>query len=103
MTSRRKASHLLKSRFKGGFMTVQRRLSRKEKRRVERDFDYVTNILSQKFSMKSVKPITKTQENLFESYRQGYNIAAIGTAGTGKTMCALYLALTDVIQLEQYE
>ena len=84
-------------------MTVQRRLSRKEKRRVERDFDHVANILSQKFSMKSVKPITKTQENLFESYRQGYNIAAIGTAGTGKTMCALYLALTDVIQLEQYE
>ena len=84
-------------------MTVQRRLSRKEKRRAERDFDHVANILSQKFSMKSIKPITKTQEKLFENYRQGYNIAAIGTAGTGKTMCALYLALTDVLQLEQYE
>lgn len=84
-------------------MAAQRRLSRKEKRRVERDLDHMVNILNQKFSMRPIKPITKTQEILFESYRQGYNIAAIGTAGTGKTMCAVYLALTDVLQHEQYE
>jgi phosphate starvation-inducible protein PhoH len=84
-------------------MATQRRLSRKEKRRTERDLDHMVNILNQKFSMRPIKPITKTQEILFESYKQGYNIAAIGTAGTGKTMCAVYLALNDVLQLEQYE
>jgi phosphate starvation-inducible protein PhoH len=84
-------------------MAVQRRISRKEKRRVERDLDHMVNILNQKFSMRPIKPITKTQEILFESYKQGYNIAAIGTAGTGKTMCAVYLALNDVLQVAQYE
>jgi phosphate starvation-inducible protein PhoH len=84
-------------------MASQRRLSRKEKRRVERDLDHMVNILNQKFSMRPIKPITKTQEVLFESYKQGYNIAAIGTAGTGKTMCAVYLGLSDVLQKQEYE
>jgi phosphate starvation-inducible protein PhoH len=40
---------------------------------------------------------------MFESYKEGYNIAAIGTAGTGKTMCAVYLALQDVMKKGGYE
>jgi phosphate starvation-inducible protein PhoH len=84
-------------------MAIQRRLSRKEKRRAERDLDHMVNILNQKFSMRPIKPITKTQETLFDSYKHGYNIAAIGTAGTGKTMCAVYLALNDVLQNDRYE
>jgi phosphate starvation-inducible protein PhoH len=84
-------------------MAVQRRLSRKEKRRAERDLDHMVNILNQKFSMRVIKPITKTQETLFKSYLQGKNIAAIGTAGTGKTMCGLYLALKDVLEERDYE
>jgi phosphate starvation-inducible protein PhoH len=84
-------------------MALQRRLSRKEKRRTERDLDHMVGILNQKFSMRLIKPITKTQEKLFDSYQRGKNIAAIGTAGTGKTMCAIYLALSDVLQLQQYE
>lgn len=47
--------------------------------------------------MRKIKPITKTQEILFDSYYEEYNIAAIGTAGTGKTMCALYLGIQDVM------
>lgn len=103
MISRRKKTKSPKGSFKGGSMAVQRRLSRKEKRRAERDLDHMVNILNQKFSMRQIKPITKTQEILFESYRRGYNIAAIGTAGTGKTMCAVYLGLSDVLQSNQYE
>lgn len=53
--------------------------------------------------MRKIRPITATQSDLFESYEEGYNLAAIGTAGTGKTMCATYLALNDVLQKGEYE
>lgn len=53
--------------------------------------------------MRKIRPITATQSDLFESYNEGYNLAAIGTAGTGKTMCATYLALNDVLQKGEYE
>lgn len=84
-------------------MVVSRRLSRKEKRRHERNLDNIVNVVNQKFTMKKIQPITSTQETLFDDYKQGYNIAAIGTAGTGKTMCALYLALNDVMETKNYE
>jgi len=84
-------------------MAKERRLSRKEKRRAERDLDHNVGILNQKFSMRKISPLTPTQGDLFESYREGYNVAAIGTAGTGKTMCAMYLALNDVLQKGGYE
>jgi phosphate starvation-inducible protein PhoH len=77
-----------------------RRMSRKEKRRQERDLNHVVN---NKFSMRRIEPITTTQEDLFDSYRNDQNIAAIGTAGTGKTMCAMYLGLLDVLSNPQYE
>jgi len=84
-------------------MAKERRLSRKEKRRAERDLDHNVGILNQKFSMRKISPLTPTQGDLFESYREGYNVAAIGTAGTGKTMCAMYLALSDVLNKGGYE
>lgn len=46
----------------------------------------------------NVKPMTKNQERMFDMYSQGYNIAAIGYAGTGKTYLALYLALNELLQ-----
>ena len=81
----------------------QRRLSRKEKRRQAREMDHMVGILNQKFSMRKINPLTPSQADLFESYHEGYNLAAIGTAGTGKTMCATYLALQDVLQKGEYE
>lgn len=84
-------------------MAINRRLTRKEKRRQDRDLDHMVNILNQKFSMRKIEPITETQEILFRSYKQGNNIAAIGTAGTGKTMCALYLAMKDVLEEKEYD
>jgi phosphate starvation-inducible protein PhoH len=73
----------------------QRRLSQKQKRKSQKP----NNMLS----MRNIDPITQTQENLFDSYDDGYNIAAIGTAGTGKTMCAMYLALSDVMECPEFE
>lgn len=81
-------------------MSRQRRMSQKEKRRSERERN---GTLNSKFSMRPIKPITSTQEEMFYNYQAGYNIAAIGTAGTGKTMCALYLALQDALQSEDYD
>lgn len=83
--------------------TKQRRLSRREKRRQEREMDHMVSILNTKFGMRQIKPLTPTQSELFNSYKQGYNLAAIGTAGTGKTMCATYLALQDVLEKGEYE
>lgn len=84
-------------------MAKQRRLSRKEKLRKERDMEHMVGILNQKFGMRQIKPLTETQNDLFQSYSEGYNLAAIGTAGTGKTMCATYLALKDVLEKGEYE
>ena len=78
----------------------QRRLSRKEKRRNESTVDYITN---NRFNMRKISPLTATQEEFFDDYNRGYNIAAVGTAGTGKTMCAMYLGLKDVISNPDYE
>ena len=81
----------------------KRRLSRSEKRRMEREMEHMVGILNQKFTMRKILPLTPSQSDLFDSYKQGYNLAAIGTAGTGKTMCAMYLALSDVLQRGEYE
>lgn len=81
----------------------QRRLSRKERRKQQREMDHMVGILNSKFSMRKILPLTRSQVKLFESYRKGKNLAAIGTAGTGKTMCATYLALNDVLQKGEYE
>ena len=81
-------------------MSKQRRLTTKEKRRQQRENN---GTLNSKFSMRQIRPITQTQEDMFYEYRNGKNIAAIGTAGTGKTMCALYLALQDVLSDEGYD
>ena len=65
-------------------MSNKRRISQKERRKTATK----NGTLDRKFSMRPIQPITDTQAELFSDYRNGYNIAAVGTAGTGKTMCA---------------
>jgi phosphate starvation-inducible protein PhoH and related proteins len=48
--------------------------------------------------LRSIKPLTYGQTQLFESYFGGANIVANGSAGTGKSYCAVYLALTDILR-----
>lgn len=81
-------------------MSKQRRISQKERRRTAKNGN---GTLDRKFSMRPIQPITDTQRDLFDDYRRGYNIAAIGTAGTGKTMCALYLGLNDIMNKDEYD
>ena len=40
-----------------------------------------------------IEPITKNQVKAFESWADGENLVLAGSAGTGKTFVAMYLAL----------
>ena len=82
-------------------MSKQRRISQKERRRLQKEMKNGT--LDRKFSMRPIEPITDTQAEMFDDYNTGYNIAAVGTAGTGKTMCALYLGLNDIMNKDEYD
>lgn len=55
------------------------------------------------FSLKdigSVQPATKHQHDAFQMFFQGDNLLLKGSAGTGKTFIALYLALQEVFRDE---
>lgn len=46
----------------------------------------------------TIDPITKAQEQTFEAWDDGENLILTGTAGTGKTFLAMYLALESVLE-----
>ena len=45
----------------------------------------------------TIDPITKHQKDAFESWKEGDQLAMVGTAGTGKTFLGIYLALEEVM------
>ena len=48
--------------------------------------------------LKTFDPLTNTQKLFFDAYKRGdYFVALHGVAGTGKTFCALYKALEEVL------
>ena len=51
-----------------------------------------------------INPLTVNQTKLFDSYNSDKHLFVYGCAGTGKTFCALYLALKDVLdELTPYD
>jgi len=50
--------------------------------------------------LSTIKPITDSQKEVFETYKNGLNQFLFGCAGTGKTFISLYLALQDVLKNE---
>ena len=76
-----------------------KRLSRKTKTQIERDQNHTVN----NFNLKQVLPMTASQEDMFDSYQSGKMIAALGSAGSGKTFVAMYLALNDISMSNQYK
>lgn len=46
--------------------------------------------------LKTVKPLTSNQEELFHAWYNGLNICAHGSAGTGKSFLSLFLALSSI-------
>lgn len=53
------------------------------------------------FNIHSLMPKTESQREMIESYREGFHIVAYGSAGTGKSFVACYLALQDLISRER--
>ena len=47
--------------------------------------------------MMTIEPITDRQRNAWDSWKDGHHLALLGTAGTGKTFLAIYLALEEVM------
>jgi phosphate starvation-inducible PhoH-like protein len=48
--------------------------------------------------LKTFDPLTENQKTFFDAYKRGdYFVALHGVAGTGKTFCALYKALEEVL------
>ncbi len=48
--------------------------------------------------LKTFDPLTENQKKFFDAYKRGdYFIALHGVAGTGKTFCAMYKALEEVL------
>ena len=48
--------------------------------------------------LKTFQPLTDNQKKFFDAYKQGdYFVALHGVAGTGKTFCALYKAIEEVM------
>lgn len=47
--------------------------------------------------LKTIKPLTPTQEDFFHAWINNDNICAHGCAGTGKSFLAFYLALQEVL------
>lgn len=48
--------------------------------------------------LKTFQPLTENQKKFFDAYKTGdYFIALHGVAGTGKTFCALYKAIEEVL------
>jgi phosphate starvation-inducible protein PhoH len=82
-------------------MATETRLSRRQKRELRKSEGNCH--IDNKFSMRRIIPLTETQEQVFNAYYENLNIAAIGTAGTGKSFIALYLALTDVLENSEYD
>lgn len=53
--------------------------------------------------LKTIKAMTTAQGDLIRAYLEGVNIVASGSAGTGKTFLALWLALNSVLSKESQE
>lgn len=47
--------------------------------------------------LRTIEPVTESQKDAWQSWREGDNLAMVGTAGTGKTFLAIYLALEEIM------
>jgi len=47
--------------------------------------------------LRTITPVTESQKEAYSAWREGDNLAMVGTAGTGKTFLAMYLALEEIM------
>lgn len=72
-----------------------RRVTKREKRLI-RQQGANTLVRTPSFDLTRVKPKTDNQEKAFQGFYNDKHLFLHGTAGTGKTFIALYLALQDI-------
>ena len=48
--------------------------------------------------LRVIEPLTPSQEDVFDAFKNGQNLVLHGSAGTGKTFISLYLALQAVLE-----
>lgn len=76
-----------------------KRFSRREQRLIEHGNLEMSEVLREKiFKLKEVRPITENQKIIFDAFKKQNNFLLTGTAGTGKSFIACYLAITDVFK-----
>lgn len=78
-------------------MEETKKLTRKEKRLLKQNKNNGSNQEKLNFQLKTIEPLTKNQNETFESYYAGKNLMLSGSAGTGKSFISLYLALNQVL------
>ena len=49
------------------------------------------------FELTQLQPLTDRQADFFDSFNDGKHIIGYGSAGTGKSLCALYLSIKYVL------
>jgi phosphate starvation-inducible protein PhoH len=54
-------------------------------------------VSKQHFSLSEVRPLTDNQEKTFDEWREGNHLVLSGSAGSGKSFLALYLALKELM------
>lgn len=87
-------------------------MSRRKRTNGNTDVAYLNNVISNNgaailegpkkkkwtiHDLQTQHPLTPSQEDVFHAYYQGSDICMHGTAGTGKTFIALYLAVEDLL------
>lgn len=78
-------------------MTEHTRLTKREKRLLRQQTRSAEATRpNHGLEMKTLRPLTSTQESMFEAYADGNNLMAHGIAGTGKTFLALGLSLGEI-------
>lgn len=55
----------------------------------------------QHISIKNIQPLTENQKRVFDAYEEGSNLILSGSAGSGKSFLAMYLAMRDLIKVTQ--
>lgn len=75
------------------------RFTKRQKRLQEKALQKIPTLQKQHFELKRIEPKTDNQELVFDAYNQGNHLSLIGAAGTGKTFCAIYLALKEILDM----
>lgn len=81
-------------------MTV--RAAKKQKRRAARQNESSDYRPNTGLTLGQINPLTENQNRVFEAF-QDSNLLMTGTAGTGKTFLAIYLALKDILDTREQD